>query len=132
MGAALVAGILYFVLVFGLGFILGAVRQVLVGLGLARDLLVLAEIPVMLAFAWWAAGWCVRRLSVPAALAARLVMGLTMFALLRLGEAAVGLFLLDLTLSQQAARLWTLRGGLEMVPQILTAFFPALRARFTA
>ncbi len=131
MGAAFVAGALYFSLVFGLGFLLGTLRQALVALGLGRDLLVLAEIPVMLAFAWWAAGWSARRHAVPAALTARLVMGLTMFALLRLGEAAVGLFLLGLAPAQQAARLWTLRGGLEMVPQILTAFFPALRARFS-
>ncbi len=48
-----------------------------------------------------------------------------MLVLLRIGEAAVGM---NLTIAEQVAQLWTLRGGLEMVPQILTALFPALRA----
>ena len=128
MGAALAAGGVSFALVFALGFLLGAARQALMGLGLERTLLVVAEIPVMLAFAWWAAGWCARRLAVPTAPSARLLMGATMLVLLRIGEAAVGLFLMNLTIAEQVAQLWTLRGGLEMVPQILTALFPALRA----
>ncbi len=63
-GRALAAGGIYFALVFALGFLLGGARQALMGLGLERTLLVAAEIPVMLAFAWWAAG-CVRRLALP-------------------------------------------------------------------
>ncbi len=132
MSAALGAGGLYFALVFGLGFLLGSARAAAMTFGLERGMLVAIEVPVMLAFAWWAAGWCARILSVPTLLPARLVMGLAMFVLLRIGEALVGLLLMDLTLARQVAQLWTLRGGLEMVPQILTALFPAIRARFSA
>lgn len=131
MRQALIAGTAYFALLFGLGFLLGTMRQLLMGLGLDRGQLVLAEIPVMLVFAWWAAGWSASRFAVPASTKARMVMGTAMFALLRLGEAAVGFALMDLSLDRQLAALWTWGGALEMVPQAATALFPLLRARFT-
>ncbi len=131
MIAAVRAGGIYFALLFGLGFILGSLRQALMAAGSGRDALVALEIPAMLAYGWWAAGWCVRRYGLPPALSARLLMGLTMLLLLRLAEAGVGLLLMDMTPTEQAARLWTMRGALEMLPQVLTALFPALRLRFS-
>jgi hypothetical protein len=125
------AGIAYGVMVFGLGFALGMHRHGLMGIGLGRSLLVALEIPVMLAYAWWAAGWSAGRFAVSAGTAARLAMGAVMFALLRLGELAVGMAFMGQTASSHAAAVMTPAGLLETAPQVLTALFPWLRARLT-
>jgi hypothetical protein len=129
---ALTAGAAYFALVFGLGFLLGALRQLLTGAGLSRGMLVAAEIPVMLVFAWWAAGRCAERFGVAISAAARLTMGAVMFALLRLGELATGVALMGQTVQDHAVALATTAGLLETAPQLLTALFPLIRARLTA
>jgi hypothetical protein len=125
------AGTAYFLLVFGLGFALGTVRHGLMDAGLSRSVLVAAEIPVMLAFAWWAAGWCAARFGVATSMAARLGMGAVMFLLLRLGELGVGVGLMGQTIAGHVAALVAAPGALEAAPQLLTAFFPLLRARLT-
>jgi hypothetical protein len=118
----LLAGVTYFGFVFGLGFVLGTLRQLAMQLGAARDLLVWLEIPVMLGFAWWAAGWCIRRFRVAPSRGARLIV-------LRLGELAVGVGLMRQSLQEHFAALGTSRGLLELMPQVLAASFPLLRAR---
>jgi hypothetical protein len=124
-------GVVFFAFVFGLGFALGTVRQLLMGIGLGRQLLVVAEIPIMLAFAWWAAGWCARRFGVAASTAARLGMGLVMLILLRLGELGVGVYLMDQTVRSHFGALTAAAGAAETLPQILAALFPLIRARLT-
>jgi hypothetical protein len=125
----LLAGVTYFGFVFGLGFVLGTLRQLAMQLGAARDLLVWLEIPVMLGFAWWAAGWCIRRFRVAPSRGARLIVGGVMWFLLRLGELAVGVGLMRQSLQEHFAALGTSRGLLELMPQVLAASFPLLRAR---
>jgi hypothetical protein len=121
------AGAAYFGLVFGLGFMLGTLRQLAMQLGAGRGPLVLLEIPLMLAFAWWAAGWCVRRCQVPHRRGARLLMGGVMWFLLRLGELGVGVGLMGQSLRDHFAAIATGRGLLELAPQVLAAFFPLLQ-----
>lgn len=125
------AGVAYFVLVFGLGFILGWLRHLLMGLGLGRDMLVFVEIPLMLAYAWWAAGWCAARFGVATGSAPRFAMGMVMLMLLRLAELAVGMTLMGQTFQTHLAALATARGAWEMAPQVMAALFPLIRARLT-
>jgi hypothetical protein len=125
------SGVVYFTLVFGLGFLLGALRQALMGLGLGRDLLVALEIPAMLAFAWWAAGWCAERFGTPISTGARLAMGAVMLALLRLGELGIGVAFMGQTAAAHLGATVTARGLLELAPQVLAAFFPLLQAKLT-
>jgi hypothetical protein len=125
------AGVVFFACVFGLGFALGVIRYGLAGAGFDARMLVLAEIPAMLACAWWAAGWCAARFAVPTAAVQRLGMGLVMFALLRLGELGVGVHLMGQTVGGHFDNLLTPRGLAEFAPQALTALFPLIRARLT-
>ncbi len=129
MSAALRAGIVFFLLVFGAGFLFGSLREGLMGLGLSRNALVLLELPLMLAIAWFAAGWSASRFGVPTATAVRLTMGATMLILLRFAEWAVGAWLMGLPLAQQLAAAATPMGAVETGTQVLAALFPALRAR---
>ncbi|MCA3562732.1 MAG: hypothetical protein IOC90_11275 [Methylocystis sp.] len=130
MAAGLLAGCVFFGLVFGLGFALGTIRETFVGQGAWRGLYILAETLALIAYGWWAAGWCIRRFAVPARIGIRLAMGFVMFALLRTAEGAVGSGLMGLSLADQASRLISLQGLLEIAPQALVALFPALRAQF--
>jgi hypothetical protein len=128
MSRALAAGAAFFGLVFGLGFLLGALRHLLMGYGLSRGVLVAAEIPLMLAFAWWAAGWCAERFGTAISASARLVMGGVMLTLLRVGELGVGMAFMGQTAASHVAALLTAPGLLEAAPQVLAALFPLVRA----
>jgi hypothetical protein len=125
------AGAAYFLLVFALGCALSAVRTGLMGLGLPRAPIVWIEIGIILAFAWWAAGWCAERFGVAIGTGTRLVMGVVMLALLRAGELAVGVGLMGQTIQAHAAALLTAGGLAEAAPQLLAALFPLIRAKLT-
>jgi hypothetical protein len=69
------AGLLYFALVFGTGFVLGTVRTLWIVPRLGDRTAELLEAPVMLAVIVAAARWTVFRLAVPSTYSARLGMG---------------------------------------------------------
>lgn len=127
MTATVRAGATYFAALFALGFLLGSLRELAISQGLPRTPLVLAEIPLMLAFAWMASGWCCQRFGVPLAIGQRLGMGLVMLILLRLAETGVGVMLMGHSLKAQLASDLSLQGILEFLPQALCATFPLLQ-----
>src|SRR5512139_3302975 len=80
------AGIVYFLLVFGAGFVLGPIRVLWVVPRLGERAAELLEAPIMLTVIVGAARWVVRTLAVPPAIPARLGMGLLALALLLIAE----------------------------------------------
>jgi hypothetical protein len=120
MPRAVQAGFIYFVLLFGLGFLLGSLRL----------LLVLLELPIMMAYAWWVTGWAVRRFAVSTAQATRLVMGGVMFGLLQISEMLLGALLMGLSPGAQLAAMATPMGAVVLAAQGACALFPLLHARF--
>ncbi len=92
------AGAVYFLLVFGTGFVLGTLRVFLVVPVLGAPTAELLETPFMLVAIWFAARWLVPRLAPRAALPA----GLIALAFTLVAEVSVGVFLRHLTLSQIA------------------------------
>lgn len=127
MGRAVKAGGLYFVLIFGLGFVLGTVRTLLieprVGLGTAT----LVELPVMLVASWLACGWVIRRLAVPRQASARLVMGSVAFLLLMAGELGVSTLLMGRTVAEHVATYAEPARQWGLAAQVAFALFPLLR-----
>ena len=90
------AGLVYFLLVFGAGFVLGVLRTLFVVPHLGAPTAELLETPLMLAAIWFAAHWLVPRLAPRAALPAGLLsLGLTLLA-----DTAVGLFLRQMTIAE--------------------------------
>ena len=83
---ALKAGLAYFALVFGTGFLLGAVRVPLLVPRLGMRTAELLEAPVMLCVVFLAARFVVRRFSLPARTALRLLVGAIALAFLLLAE----------------------------------------------
>jgi hypothetical protein len=69
------AGVLYFAVVFGAGFVLGPIRILWAVPRLGTRMAELLEAPIMLVVTLVAARWIVRRLVVPPTLSKRLSMG---------------------------------------------------------
>lgn len=121
MVPALRAGSLYFAAIFALGFVLGAVRTLALAPWIGETGAVLAELPVILAASWFAAGRLARPLG--PALRLRIAMGGFAFALLMAAEAGLGAALG----AAPFAGLATPAGALGLAGQFLFAAFPALR-----
>ena len=76
------AGLLYFALTFGAGFLLGPIRILVLEPRVGVRAAELLEIPVMIGVTLLAARWVTRRLAVPPATGPRLGMGLLAAGLL--------------------------------------------------
>ncbi|MFN3262617.1 MAG: hypothetical protein ACE37J_18880 [Pikeienuella sp.] len=122
MAAALRAGALYFAAIFALGFLLGVVRTLALAPRIGETGAVLAELPVILAASWFAAGRLARPLG--RALRPRIAMGAFAFALLMAAEVGLGMALG----AAPFAGLATPAGALGLAGQLLFAAFPALRS----
>lgn len=83
---ALAAGALYFLLVFGAGFLFGVARTLWIVPRIGARRAEMLESPFMLAVSVWAAWGVIRWLQVPADLPARSVMGSAALALMLAAE----------------------------------------------
>ena len=120
MRAAARAGVLYFAVVFVVGFALGTVRVLWIAPRIGARAAELAELPVMLAITVVAALWAVRRLAVPPSSAARLTMGFIALALMLAAELA----LVPLAAGPVAAEVDPLTSSLYFAALALLAVLP--------
>lgn len=97
------AGLLYFTLVFGAGFILGFIRVLWVVPRFGTRMAELMETPIMIAVIVIAARWIVRHYAVPFTLTSRLGMGCIALCLLLVAEFTLVLWLRGLSLSEYFA-----------------------------
>jgi hypothetical protein len=122
------AAVLYFVLVFGAGFVLGALRVLFVVPRWGTRAAELMEMPVMLVVTIAVARWVVRRLAVPSTTRARLGMGVTALGLLLAAEFALVLRLRGLSLSTYFAERDPVSGTAYYVLLGVVAIMPRLVA----
>jgi hypothetical protein len=120
------AGALYFALVFGAGFVLGAIRTLLVVPLLGTRTAELMEAPIMLVVTILAARWVVRRHSLPPQTAIRLGVGLVGLALLLTAEFTLVLGLEGLTIKEYMASRDPVAGTVYV---ILLGIFAAMPMR---
>jgi hypothetical protein len=125
--AALLAGAVYFGVVFAAGFALGVVRITLLVPAVGEPAAVAIELPVVLLWSWWTCGWCLRRFAVPATVAARALMGGVAFALLMAAEFGLDAALNGRDLAAHFARYRDGASLLGLAGQVLFALFPLLR-----
>ncbi len=119
-------GLYYFLAVFAVGFVLGAIRTLVLIPVIGEVGGVLVELPVMLAISWLICGaLCHQNQSVTDAT----VMGGTAFALLMLAEAGLSLWLWDRTLIQHLALYTEPVHLLGLAGQVAFASFPLLHRR---
>lgn len=81
----------------------------------------------MLAAAWVVCGWAVRRFKVPRVPGARIVMGLTAFSCLMLGEMLISIFFSDQSLVEHFGLYREPAAQLGLAGQMLFGLFPLFR-----
>jgi hypothetical protein len=121
---ALIAGTIYFLALFALGFLLGAIRVVFIAPRFGQLIGTLAEVPIMLTAAYFICRWALHQWQVSQANAIRWLMVPWFLALLFAFETVLGLTLFGRTLSEQWAALVTQAGVLGLSAQIIAALLP--------
>ena len=127
--SSVVAGALYFAIVFAAGFVLGAIRTLLLAPRVGDLAAVAIELPVMLAVAWIACGAVLHWIRPGQGIAAHAVMGLVAFALLMAAELALSLVLGAPSIAAWLAGLTSAPGLLGLAGQVAFAVFPMVRQR---
>jgi type IV secretory pathway TrbD component len=97
------AGVLYFALVFGAGFVLGTIRTLWVVPRVGTRTAELMETPIMLVVTIVAARWIVHRLAVPSLASSRLGMGVIALGLMLVAEFGLVLWLRGLSIREYLA-----------------------------
>jgi hypothetical protein len=97
------AGVLYFAVVFGAGFVLGPIRIVWVVPRIGARLAEVLEAPIMLAISIAASRWIVRKLAVLATPSSRLGMGIIALGLMLIAEFTLVLSLRGLSMKEYFA-----------------------------
>jgi len=123
------AGVLYFVLVFGAGFVLGTIRTLWVVPRLGTRMAELLEMTLMLVVTIVAARWVVLRLAVPYLPSARLGMGCLALALLLVAEFSLVLWLRRISIREYLATRDPISGTAYYLMLGVFAIVPLLVAR---
>lgn len=129
MTRALRAGVIYFLIVFAIGFALGTIRVLVLMPRFGELAAVLIETPVILWACWGIAGVLLQRFSVRPAVADRLVMGGLALVLLLVAELALSTLLFGRSLPEHLAHYSTLPGALGFAGQGVFGLIPLLRSR---
>jgi hypothetical protein len=123
------AGVLYFALVFGAGFVLGTIRTLWIVPSFGTRTAELMETPIMFVVTVLAARWVARRLLLPPTLATRLGVGFVALGFLLVTEFTVVLWLRGLTIGEYLARQDPVAGTVYVMMLGVFAAMPLLVAR---
>jgi len=127
MGNAIRAGFLYFVAVFGIGFVLGTIRVLVLIPRLGELVSTFIELPIILGAAWIVCGLLVARLHVLPQWQVRLTMGGIAFGLLMVAELALSVWLFGGTVQEHFAGYLSLPQAVGLAGQVTFALFPLLQ-----
>jgi hypothetical protein len=123
------AGLLYFALVFGAGFVLGPIRMLWVIPRFGTRTAELMEAPIMFMVIIVAARWIVQHLAVPSRPLSRLGMGCLALGLVLVTEFTLVLWLRGLSISEYLASRDPVSGTVYYVMLGVLAIMPLLVAR---
>jgi hypothetical protein len=123
------AGVVYFAIVFGAGFVLGPIRILWAVPRYGTRVAELMETPIMLVVTIVAARWIVRRLALPSTPSIRLGIGFLALGLLLVAEFTLVLWLRGLSISEYLASRDPVSGTVYYVLLGVFALMPVLVAR---
>jgi len=123
----ILAGAVYWAIVFAWAFALGVLRVLVVAPRLGEVAAVLLESPLVLAASWLACRWTLRRLAVGPAAIDRLAMGAFAFGLLMCAELGLSVFAFGRSASVWFAGLHTASGAIGLAAQIAFGFVPLVQ-----
>jgi hypothetical protein len=124
------AGVVYFALVFGAGFVLGSVRVPFLVPRLGARVAELIEMPFMFVVVLLSARFVARRFALPASVSARLGAGLLALALLLVAEAVLVVALQGEALGEYIADRDPVSGGVYVAMLALFALMPLICVRW--
>jgi hypothetical protein len=123
------AGVVYFALVFGAGFVLGTIRTLWVVPSLGARAAELAEAPIMVGIAALAARFVVRRMAAPPEPSVRLALGTVALALMLVAEFTLVLWVRGLSIRDYLASRDPVAETAYYVALLLYAAMPSVVAR---
>lgn len=123
------AGLAYFALVFGAGFMLGVLRVSLLVPRFGERMAELGEMPLMLVVILVSARFVIQRFCVSRAVAPRLGMGLVALGLLLFAEVLLAVILQQRALADYIASRDPVSGSVYLVMLVLFALMPMLVGR---
>jgi len=123
----LLAGLVYFALVFGTGFVLGAVRVPFLVPRIGERWAELLEMPLMAAAIFFAAGYILRRFPEVRLRGRSVAVGLLALALLVCAELGLAATLQNQTLAEYVAGRDEVSGSVYLAMLAVFAFMPRLR-----
>ena len=123
------AALLYFLIVFGAGSLLGPIRILFVVPRIGERAAEMLEAPLMLLIVILAANWIVRRFELPSRLIYRLGAGVIAFSLGLIFEFGLVLMLRGLTLREYFQTRDPIAGGVYYLTLVLFALMPTLVRR---
>jgi hypothetical protein len=129
LARTLKAGLLYFALTFGAGFVLGPLRILFLVPRIGERAAELVELPLMICVTWLAARWSTRRLAVPPAAGPRLGMGCLALVLMLVAEFWLVLNLRGLTIDQYFATRDPVSGAAYYAALVVMTILPLLVER---
>jgi hypothetical protein len=123
------AGLLYFALVFGAGFVLGTIRTLWIVPSFGTRTAELMETPIMFVITVLAARWVARRLLLSPTLATRLGVGFVALGFMLITEFTFVLWLRGLTIGEYLARRDLVAGTVYILMLVVFAVMPLFVAR---
>jgi hypothetical protein len=123
------AGVIYFLLVFAVGWVLGPIRELWVVPRFGRMIGVFLEAPIMLIAMIISARWVIRRFDVPGTLRTTISMGLVAVGILAVAEIAGVLWARLLSLQEYLGSLAAAPGVISLLMFLLFAAMPTLVTR---
>lgn len=129
MRKALIAGAIYFLAVFSLGFLMGVLRVLVVAPRLGESGALLLELPVMLAASWRVCGALMTRFGIGERPRDRAVMSGTALVLLLIAEPAGAMILFGRAPGELLDSYRTAPALLGLASQVAFVLFPLFRRR---
>jgi hypothetical protein len=129
MKRTLIPGTVYVVLLFAIGFVLGACRVMFVVPVIGQLWATVAEIPIMLMAAFFLCRWVMLRWNVPTDVSHRLQVAIWFLALLLLFETTVAALLFGRSFVDQWAALLEPAGLVGLSGQLAAAVLPLMVGR---
>ncbi len=129
MRKLLITSLIYFGLVFAVGFVLAPVRILVLQPRLGERLAELIELPLMIMVSWLLASWLMRRKLMPYRRWQRILVGALALLLILLAEFWVVLFVREISLAEYFATRDPVAGLAYYISLFLFAAMPVLVAR---
>jgi hypothetical protein len=121
------AGTAYALIVFAIGFALGAIRVLVLVPHLGATASVVLETPIMLAVSWKVSRWSTRWFDLQPDGRSRLLMGIVAFTVLMVAELGVAVFAFGESPALYVSGIWSIAGGIGFAAQICFAGLPWLQ-----